>query len=62
MRTTILAITTIGAWAMAIAYDLIKRTTGTELTVLLIGPIVTIGVGLYLGLYRNNKNEHREEL
>lgn len=62
MRTTILTIATTGAWVMAIVYDLIERATGIELSVLLLGSIATIGVGLYMGLYSSNKNNQREEL
>ena len=62
MRTTILTITTISAWVMAIAYDLIEKATGAELGVLLLGAVVTIAVGLYVGLYKDNKNEQSKEL
>jgi hypothetical protein len=47
---------------MAIVYDKIEKTTGTELDALLWAALITIAVGLYVGLYRNNEDRPKREL
>jgi hypothetical protein len=47
---------------MAFVYDKIERTTGTELSVLLWAAILTITIGLCIGLSRKNEDEPKREL
>lgn len=62
MRKSVLISSTLIAWVMAIVYDKIEKTTGTELDALLWAALITIAVGLYVGLYRNNEDRPKREL
>lgn len=62
MRKSVLISSTLIAWVMAIVYDKIEKTTGTELDTLLWAALITIAVGLYVGLYRNNEDRPKREL
>lgn len=62
MRKSILVISMLSAWLMAAVFNGIKNTTGLEIDALLYAAIVTMIVGLYKGLYKNNKDQTRKEL
>lgn len=62
MRKSVLMSSTFIAWVMAFVYDKIERTTGTELSVLLWAAILTITIGLCIGLSRKNEDEPKREL
>jgi hypothetical protein len=61
MRTSALATSAISAWIMTFIYDRIEKTIGMELDVLLFAAVATLVIGLYLGLYANNKETTKEE-
>ena len=61
MRKSILIISVLSAWSMAVIFSQIKSMTGLEIDVLLYAAIVTIIVGLCKGLYKKNKNQTKEE-
>lgn len=48
MQRSTLMLSMLGAWALAVAYDRIKISTGVEVKSLLCASIVTMVVGLYL--------------
>lgn len=61
MQTTKLLISTLSAWTMAFIYDFIDKITGHEIRVLPYAGLVVMVVGLYAGLYANNKTTKEEE-
>lgn len=62
MRKSVLISSTLISWVMAIAYDQIKTATGTELSILLWAAIITIAIGLCVGLTRKNEDKPKIEL
>lgn len=61
MRKSILVISMLGALFMAVIFNLIKNVTGIEFDALLYAAIATMIIGLYKGLYTNNKTDNEEE-
>lgn len=61
MQRDKLMVHVISAWGMAIGYDWIYRTTGYDIRVLLYVAIVTMAIGLYVGLYAKDKETKKEE-
>lgn len=61
MQNVKLMTSTLSSWGMALAYDWINRTTGYELRILLGASIVTLVIGLYVGLYAKNNDTKKEE-
>lgn len=62
MRKPVLFTSMLGAFFMALAYDQIEKVSGIEISLLLYAAVITMVVGLYTGLYTNNKQESKEEL
>lgn len=60
MQTGKLMASMFSAWGMAIAYDQIEVATGTEVHVLLFAAVITMVVGLYVGLRTNNETKKGE--
>lgn len=46
---------TYSSLVMVVAYDLIERGTGAEPNMLLFGAVITIVLGLYFGLRKDNE-------
>ena len=61
MQTGRLMCGTLSAWGMAIAYDWINRVIGYDVKVLMYASVVTLIVGLYVGLCTNNNETEKEE-
>ena len=62
MKTSILYWSMLASWVMAIAYDRIEQMTGIEINILLVGALVTMAVGLYMGLYWKGNVELEEKV
>lgn len=60
MRSTILVGGTISAWILAIIYYQIKTIIGMDIEPLMYAAIITLVVGLYLGLQDNKETEKGE--
>ena len=61
MQNVKLLISAVSSWAMALTYDWIKRVTGHEIRILLYAGLITLAIGLYVGLYAKNKETKKEE-
>lgn len=62
MKRSILAISILGAFMLALIYDYICKVSDVELKGLLYAAIATLGVGSYLGLRSKNESKAKEEL
>lgn len=51
----------IGAWVFGLGFDFIERMTGTRVHLLLIAAIVSLAVGLCVGLNTNKGNSQMGE-
>lgn len=61
MRRSIIVISTLSAWVMALVFDWIEKTTGVRVNVLLCAAIATMIFGLYKGLCTSDKCIVEEE-
>lgn len=52
---------TVSSWVMAFAYDWINKATGHEYKILLYTGLVTLAIGLYVGLCAKSNKTEKEE-
>ena len=62
MRKSVIVISILCALFIAVIFNQIKSVTGIEVNVLLYIAIAIMALGLYRGLYANNKDVEKEEL
>lgn len=62
MKRSILVISILGTFMLALIYDYICKVSGVELRGLLYAAITTLGVGSYLGLRSKNKSDSKGKL
>lgn len=61
MQKSVLIISMLSSWAMAVVYDQINQASGVRLRVLLYIAIIVMVFGLYMGLRTNNECDAKEE-
>lgn len=62
MRKSVIVISVLCALFIAVIFNKIKNMTGVEIDALLYIAIAIMVLGLYRGLYTNNKDCEKEEL
>lgn len=62
MQRSAFVVSILSAWVMALAFDLIEKTTGVRVMALLCAAAITMIFGLYKGLCGKNKYDTKEEL
>lgn len=62
MQRSVLVISILSAWVMALAFDQIDQIFGVRFIPLWCAAVITMIFGLYAGLRSNNEEESKEEL
>ena len=61
MQTSTLMLSSLSAWGLAIAYDIIERVMGLDFKVLVWAAVAVFAVGLYRGLHAKSEDVNKEE-